>query len=129
MNRASTSSTTGDAASSTTDSTPNFCGHCGEPDDGGSRPPSDPHLPCRELLVLEPPRYCAACGRRMKVRSHRRAGARSAPATGFWSDDAGFGADGPDPAGPRTPVAPLCPGVPGSSVVGGRGGQLSPRRR
>ncbi|WP_459384492.1 biotin synthase auxiliary protein BsaP [Arthrobacter humicola] len=67
MNRASTSSTTGDAASSNTDSTPNFCGHCGEPDDGGSRPPSDPHLPCRELLVLEPPRYCAACGRRMKV--------------------------------------------------------------
>ncbi|MHC6229180.1 biotin synthase auxiliary protein BsaP [Arthrobacter sp. MMS24-T111] len=44
-----------------------FCGRCGTPDDGGSGPASDPHLPCREQLVLEPPRYCAACRRRMKV--------------------------------------------------------------
>lgn len=44
-----------------------YCGHCGKPDDGGSRPASEPHLHCREQLVLEPPRYCGQCRRRMKV--------------------------------------------------------------
>lgn len=55
---------TGDPAAPATGT---YCGHCGEPDDGGSLPSSDPHLPCRQRLVLEPPRYCAACRRRMKV--------------------------------------------------------------
>jgi hypothetical protein len=44
-----------------------FCGHCGEPSDGGGFPPSDGHRRCGELLVLEPPRYCPHCRRRMKV--------------------------------------------------------------
>ena len=47
--------------------TGSFCGHCGEPDDGGTRQASDPHLRCREQLELEPPRYCGYCRRRMKV--------------------------------------------------------------
>ncbi|MEV6966669.1 hypothetical protein AB0M47_16285 [Hamadaea sp. NPDC051192] len=37
-----------------------FCGRCGQPavaDHGG----------CATALELEPPRYCAECGRRMKV--------------------------------------------------------------
>ncbi|WP_253756373.1 biotin synthase auxiliary protein BsaP [Hamadaea flava] len=37
-----------------------FCGRCGHPavaDHGG----------CAAALELEPPRYCAECGRRMKV--------------------------------------------------------------
>ena len=46
---------------------PVFCGHCGEPYDGGGGPPSDAHLKCGERLAMEPPRYCAACRRRMKV--------------------------------------------------------------
>ncbi|TQJ40807.1 hypothetical protein FBY33_2900 [Arthrobacter sp. SLBN-112] len=45
----------------------NFCGHCGEAYDGGDGPPSDVHHRCGERLTMEPPRYCAACGRRMKV--------------------------------------------------------------
>ncbi|WP_442781321.1 biotin synthase auxiliary protein BsaP [Arthrobacter oryzae] len=47
--------------------TAGFCGHCGEPSDGGAGPTSDVHRRCRERLTLEPPRYCAACRRRMKV--------------------------------------------------------------
>jgi hypothetical protein len=35
--------------------TGDYCGYCGEPSDGGER------------LAMEPPRYCAACRRRMKV--------------------------------------------------------------
>ncbi|WP_082978926.1 biotin synthase auxiliary protein BsaP [Arthrobacter sp. B6] len=44
-----------------------FCGHCGDPSDGGPSTASDIHLRCRERLAMEPPRYCAACRRRMKV--------------------------------------------------------------
>jgi hypothetical protein len=36
-----------------------FCGHCG-------RPAGD-HPRCAEALRMEPPRFCPACGRRMKV--------------------------------------------------------------
>jgi hypothetical protein len=56
MNGVPTSSTTGD-----------ICGHCGEPDDGSDAPTSGVHGRCGERLALEPPRYCAACRRRMKV--------------------------------------------------------------
>jgi hypothetical protein len=38
-----------------------YCGRCGEPLG------ETPHADCERLLVLEPPRYCAGCGRRMKV--------------------------------------------------------------
>lgn len=55
MNGAASSSTTG-----------NYCGHCGEAYDRGDGPPSY-HQPCVERLAMEPPRYCAACRRRMKV--------------------------------------------------------------
>jgi hypothetical protein len=44
-----------------------FCGHCGGTYDGGAPPPSSAHQKCEELLQMEPPRYCAACRRRMKV--------------------------------------------------------------
>ncbi|WP_441872631.1 biotin synthase auxiliary protein BsaP [Pseudarthrobacter sp. TAF60_1] len=44
-----------------------YCGHCGETYDGGANPPSYAHRQCREKLQLEPPRYCRACGRRLKV--------------------------------------------------------------
>jgi hypothetical protein len=49
-----------------------FCGHCGEPrtketSDDGSAPPSNVHQTCEARLQLEPPRYCAHCGRRLKV--------------------------------------------------------------
>ncbi|MBT2597099.1 hypothetical protein [Arthrobacter sp. ISL-72] len=44
-----------------------FCGHCGEPDDGGTGPASCIHRRCGELMALEPPRYCPSCRRRMKV--------------------------------------------------------------
>ncbi|WP_082575824.1 biotin synthase auxiliary protein BsaP [Arthrobacter sp. Soil762] len=60
----STSFTTGDAATATT---AKFCGHCGEPSDVGASPASDVHRRCGERLAMEPPRYCAACRRRMKV--------------------------------------------------------------
>ncbi|MEO6881688.1 MAG: hypothetical protein ABI181_12190 [Mycobacteriaceae bacterium] len=36
-----------------------FCTACGEP--------SLPHPACEALLALEPPRFCADCGRRMVV--------------------------------------------------------------
>ncbi|MFN8194686.1 MAG: hypothetical protein U0R80_10435 [Nocardioidaceae bacterium] len=42
-------------------SAPVFCGQCGRPlAEGG-------HEGCARRLVLEPPRFCAACARRMKV--------------------------------------------------------------
>ncbi|WP_082499785.1 MULTISPECIES: biotin synthase auxiliary protein BsaP [Paenarthrobacter] len=41
---------------------PAYCGHC-----GGEGPTSDAHQSCRQQLVMEPPRYCPACRRRMKV--------------------------------------------------------------
>jgi hypothetical protein len=44
-----------------------FCSLCGEASDGGASPTSDAHRRCGERLTLEPPRYCAACRRRMKV--------------------------------------------------------------
>ncbi|MEA5455826.1 hypothetical protein SPF06_13910 [Sinomonas sp. JGH33] len=54
-----------------------YCEHCGEPAPSSgtarsnaapsSAAPSSAHERCRERLAMEPPRYCAACGRRMKV--------------------------------------------------------------
>ena len=38
-----------------------YCGLCGEPRD------DLPHAACDARLVLEPPRFCTACRRRMKV--------------------------------------------------------------
>ena len=38
-----------------------YCGRCGLPLD------EEPHADCARFLVLEPPRYCTACRRRMKV--------------------------------------------------------------
>ena len=35
--------------------------------DGGDAPPSYHHSRCADLLQLEPPRFCASCGRRLKV--------------------------------------------------------------
>lgn len=43
-----------------------FCGHCGEPTAGASGEGGD-HAACDVRLVLEPPRFCTACRRRMKV--------------------------------------------------------------
>jgi hypothetical protein len=40
---------------------PAYCGLCGEPLSEGD------HTACERLLVLEPPRFCADCRRRMKV--------------------------------------------------------------
>ena len=47
--------------------TGDYCGYCGKLSDGGDGPPSDVHRRCGERLAMEPPRYCAACRRRMKV--------------------------------------------------------------
>jgi hypothetical protein len=38
-----------------------YCGHCGKPLDGRD------HTVCDVQLVLEPPRFCVRCRRRMKV--------------------------------------------------------------
>ncbi|QSB16479.1 hypothetical protein JQS43_09455 [Natronosporangium hydrolyticum] len=38
-----------------------WCGRCGEPESGA------PHPGCAAALTLEPPRFCTACRRRMKV--------------------------------------------------------------
>jgi hypothetical protein len=38
-----------------------FCGLCGRPLAEGD------HAVCRHRLLLEPPRYCASCRRRLKV--------------------------------------------------------------
>ncbi len=41
-----------------------YCGQC-----GGSLADGDHHR-CASLLRMEPPRFCAACARRMKVQVH-----------------------------------------------------------
>lgn len=66
MNGVSTSATTA-GPTADTPTTAAFCGHCGEPSDGGAGPASDVHRSCGERLTLEPPRYCTVCRRRMKV--------------------------------------------------------------
>lgn len=38
-----------------------YCGHCGEPAGEGG------HDGCARRLLLEPPRFCPQCRRRMKV--------------------------------------------------------------
>ena len=38
-----------------------FCGHCGRPLEASD------HATCEVRLAMEPPRFCADCGRRMKV--------------------------------------------------------------
>ncbi len=38
-----------------------YCGHCGNPSTEGA------HHECAQRLVLEPPRYCQECRRRMVV--------------------------------------------------------------
>lgn len=38
-----------------------YCGRCGEPVE------TTDHAACDRFLTLEPPRYCGACRRRMKV--------------------------------------------------------------
>ncbi len=38
-----------------------YCGYCGRPRT------EEPHDGCAENLRMEPPRYCADCGRRMQV--------------------------------------------------------------
>jgi hypothetical protein len=43
-----------------------FCGHCGETTLPGTEGDPD-HARCRARLVLEPPRFCTRCRRRMKV--------------------------------------------------------------
>lgn len=43
------------------------CAHCGE-----AVAPDRPHARCAQMLALEPPRFCAGCGRRMKVQVHPR---------------------------------------------------------
>jgi hypothetical protein len=43
-----------------------FCGHCGEPADARD------HAACARQLVLEPPRFCPRCRRRMKVQVRPR---------------------------------------------------------
>ncbi|HEV7875109.1 MAG TPA: hypothetical protein VGP00_00435 [Nocardioides sp.] len=43
-----------------------FCGHCGEPAEARD------HAACARHLVLEPPRFCPSCRRRMKVQVHPR---------------------------------------------------------
>jgi NADH pyrophosphatase NudC (nudix superfamily) len=47
--------------------TETYCGHCGQRTAQGDSPASATHQSCQQRLVLEPPRYCALCGRRMKV--------------------------------------------------------------
>ena len=76
-----------------------FCGHCGHPAekeayDGGSTPPSYVHPACAARLELEPPRFCAQCGRRLKVQVSplgwwarcSRHGLISAPAESDWAN-------------------------------------------
>jgi hypothetical protein len=38
-----------------------FCDRCGQPTDSGT------HTACAAARLLEPPRYCSACARRMVV--------------------------------------------------------------
>lgn len=49
------------SSSSTVPVVETYCDRCGEPSrDGG-------HEPCRAARLMEPPRYCAQCRRRMVV--------------------------------------------------------------
>ena len=41
---------------------PPYCGICGGPGE-----PAEEHAACEARRELEPPRYCAECGRRMVV--------------------------------------------------------------
>ncbi|MEZ5097625.1 MAG: hypothetical protein R2731_16935 [Nocardioides sp.] len=50
-----------DPASGTDAVTAAYCGRCGEAATTGD------HSRCESLLRLEPPRFCPACRRRMKV--------------------------------------------------------------
>jgi len=43
-----------------------YCGHCGLPLEAVD------HQKCERQLALEPPRFCTACARRMKVQVHPR---------------------------------------------------------
>jgi hypothetical protein len=38
-----------------------YCGHCGRSLDEGD------HAACARFLLMEPPRFCTTCRRRMKV--------------------------------------------------------------
>jgi hypothetical protein len=38
-----------------------YCDHCGRPEDEGE------HARCATARLMEPPRYCAACRRRLVV--------------------------------------------------------------
>jgi hypothetical protein len=40
---------------------PTYCGRCGKAESEGT------HQGCRIALILEPPRYCASCQRRLVV--------------------------------------------------------------
>jgi len=42
------------------------CAHCGQGVTAAD------HARCERMLVMEPPRFCTACGRRMKVQVHPR---------------------------------------------------------
>lgn len=53
-----------------------------EKHDGGHAPPSYHHSRCADLLQLEPPRYCAFCGRRLRVQ---------VSPTGWWASCARHG--------------------------------------
>jgi hypothetical protein len=41
---------------------PVYCGHCGQ------RADSRDHHECQRAGILDPPRYCTTCGRRMIVK-------------------------------------------------------------
>ena len=43
-----------------------YCGRCGEPRSDGDRAVGE-HSGCERALLLEPPRYCATCRRRLIV--------------------------------------------------------------
>jgi hypothetical protein len=59
MNRVMTGAASAGTATGN-EATAQFCGHCGEPSDGGAGPSSDVHHRCSERLAMEPPRHCAA---------------------------------------------------------------------
>lgn len=43
-----------------------YCGHCGRPVVSGDDSNTS-HPGCEQRLLMEPPRYCVDCGRRLKV--------------------------------------------------------------
>ena len=47
--------------------TSTYCGRCGEPQMDDGQQPVGEHAACDQALVLEPPRYCAQCRRRLIV--------------------------------------------------------------